>query len=278
MLAESLLYLIESVKVMLVGVLGLGNLGGAVVKGLIRSGMPSSEIVVYDVDGGKIKLFGGMGVRSTESISCLQREVEVLLLCVKPKDSSNVFSQLSGVDAGKALVSFIGGLRLEAIRSKIKGEGVYRAMPNIACEIGEAAIALAASDCVDLASKKKVVDVLSRLGEVYEVDERFMDAFTSLSGSGLAFASETIRSFYEAGLLLGLDHDVSKKVALKVFIGASKLLMENGFDEVRRRVATPGGTTVEGIRVLEEKNVRDSIVDAIRAAAEKASRLVPTAL
>ncbi|MGQ9781207.1 MAG: pyrroline-5-carboxylate reductase [Nitrososphaeria archaeon] len=262
---------------MFVGVLGLGNLGGAVVRGLIRSGMPSEKIIIFDVDKSKVESFEKVGVRLSKSISSLQRDVDVLFLCVKPKDFESVAFQLSKFDEGKVLVSFVGGLKLEIIKSRIKGEGIFRAMPNIACEVGEAAIALAAAVNVSLASKRKVEELLSRLGEVYEVDERLIDAFTSLSGSGLAFASETIRSFYEAGILLGFTHDMAKKVALKVFMGASRLLTENDFDDVRKRVATPGGTTVEGIRVLEEKNVRGSIVEAIKAAADKASRLVPRA-
>jgi pyrroline-5-carboxylate reductase len=256
-----------------IGILGLGSLGGAIAKGLLKSGMKPEDILAFDVDKNKTDAFQNLSIRSARSIKALQSATDILLLCIKPKDFNKVVSQLDEIKENKALVSFVGGLKLEVISSKIHGKGIFRAMPNISCEVCEAAIALTGLKDIDLELKTKVEKLLSRLGDVFNVDENLIDAFTSLSGSGIAFASETIKSFYEAGILLGLPHDISKKVALKVFFGTSRLLEEKDFDEILRKVATPGGTTIEGIYLLEKKGVKGSIIEAIKAAADKASRL-----
>ena len=256
-----------------IGILGLGSLGSAIAKGLLKSGMKPEDILVFDVDKSKIDLFRNLLIKSTSSSKALQSATDILLLCVKPKDFNEVASQLDNVEERKALVSFVGGLKLENVSSKIHGKGIFRAMPNISCEVCEAAIALTGPKDIDLELRMKVEKLLSRLGDVFDVDENLIDAFTSLSGSGIAFASETIKSFYEAGILLGLPHDVAKKVALKVFLGTSRLLEEKDFDDILKKVATPGGTTIEGIYLLEKKGVKGSIIEAIKAAADKASRL-----
>ncbi|MGD0330914.1 MAG: pyrroline-5-carboxylate reductase [Nitrososphaeria archaeon] len=256
-----------------VGILGLGSLGSAVTKGLLKSGVTPEDIVVFDVEKGKVDSFKNLLIRSAPSIKVLQSNTDILLLCVKPKDFNNVASQLSGVEEDKVLISFVGGLKLEVISSRVQGKGIFRAMPNISCEVCEASIALASLKDVRIEQRMKVEQLLSRLGDVFVVEENVIDAFTSLSGSGVAFASEVIKSFYEAGVLLGLPHNTAKKVALKVFLGTSKLLEEKGFDEILERVATPGGTTIEGIYILERKAVKGSIIEAIKAGADKASLL-----
>ncbi|MEM3403081.1 MAG: pyrroline-5-carboxylate reductase [Nitrososphaeria archaeon] len=256
-----------------IGVLGLGNLGGSIVKGLIKSGYPPDQIFVYDQDERKHKEFTSMGVHPSVSSGALLFLTEVIFMCVKPSDFEKAARNFSFVEDSKALVSFVGGVKLESLATKIHGKNVFRAMPNISSEVCESVIALASPKTADANVKKKVVELLSKIGDVYEVEDSQIDAFTSLSGSGVAFAAEMIKAFYEAGVLLGLSHDNAKKVAVKVFLGTSKLLSQYDFEEISKRVATPGGTTIEGLYVLEKTGVRGSIIEAIKAGAEKASKL-----
>lgn len=258
---------------MIVGVIGLGSLGNAIVRGLLKSGFPAGDLRVFDIDEAKSKVFWKLNVLVSGSATSLYFSSDIIILAVKPKDFSNVASKVSYVDDGKALVSVVGGVTLKTIVSKIQGKNIFRAMPNIACEFDEAVIAISGLEEIDKEMKDKILSLFSRLGDAIEVDENLMDAFTSLSASGIAFAAEIIRAFYEAGILLGLEHNLAKKVAVKVFTGSTRILSEKGFDEIFEHVATPGGTTIEGIYELNRHGVRGSIVDALKAASNKASKL-----
>lgn len=259
---------------MRIGIIGFGALGSAVAEGFIRSGVPAQEILVSDVDMLKLEKARKLGVDVSNTME-LCKAADVIILAVKPKDFSKAAKEIGRVDDNRALVSFAAGLRMERIRAEIECRNLFRGMPNLSVKVCDSIIGLTASNEVDPEVKDNVVRLLSKIGEVVEVEERLLDTLTSISGSGVAFASEIIRAFYEAGVMLGLDHETARKVSLKVFSGTAKLLNEEGFDEIFKRVTTPAGTTIEGVYVLEKFGVRGAIIEAIRAAADKASKLLP---
>ncbi|MGB9726965.1 MAG: pyrroline-5-carboxylate reductase [Nitrososphaeria archaeon] len=257
---------------MKVGIIGFGALGSAIVEGLIKSSFPAEELLVSDADKLKLESAKRLGVKIIDNVRLCEL-ADLIVLAVKPKDFNRVAEDIVKVEDKKALVSFIAGIRIDKIRSKIECKNVFRGMPNISVKVCDSVIGLTASEEADLRVKDDVIRLLSRIGKVIEVDERLLDTLTSISGSGIAFASEIIRAFYEAAVLLGFDHKTAKEVSLKVFSGTTKLLEEEDFEQIFRRVTTPAGTTIEGIYVLEKAGVRGIIIEAIKAAAEKASKL-----
>ncbi len=258
---------------MKIGVIGFGALGSAIVEGLIKSKIPSTEILVSDIDQKKLKRAESLGVKISNNQEICET-VDVIILAVKPKDFNKAVEELKKMDESKALISFVAGLKIEKIVSELKCKNIFRGMPNLSVKVCDSIIGLTAFSGVDSKVKENVIKLLSRIGEVIEVEERFLDTLTSISGSGIAFASEIIKAFYEAGVMLGLDHETAKKVSLKVFSGTTKLLAEEDFDRIFKLVATPAGTTIEGVYVLEKNGVRGAIIEAIKAAADKASRLL----
>jgi pyrroline-5-carboxylate reductase len=257
---------------MKVGIIGFGALGSSIVEGLIRSNFPAEELLVSDADRLKLESAKRLGVKVADN-SEICRHADLIILAVKPKDFNRVAEDIAKVGDKKALISFIAGLKIEKIRSKIECKNVFRGMPNISVKVCDSIIGLTASEEADLKVKDDVIKLLSRIGKVIEVEERLLDTLTSISGSGVAFASEIIRAFYEAAVLLGFDHKTAKEVSLRVFSGTTKLLEEEDFEKIFKLVTTPAGTTIEGIYVLERTGVRGCIIEAIKAAAEKASRL-----
>ncbi|MEM0053935.1 MAG: pyrroline-5-carboxylate reductase [Nitrososphaeria archaeon] len=258
---------------MKIGVIGFGALGSAIVEGLIKSNIHPTEIFVSDVDQKKLDKAKSLGVIISNNHEICQT-ADVIILAVKPKDFSRVVGELKKIDENKALISFVAGLKLEKIVSELKCRNILRGMPNLSVRVCDSIIGVTAFSETNNRVKEDVIKLLSRLGEVIEVEERLLDTLTSISGSGIAFASEIIKAFYEAGVMLGLDHETAKKVSLKVFSGTTKLLAEEDFDNIFKLVTTPAGTTIEGVYVLEKNGVRGAIMEAIRAASDKASKLL----
>ncbi|MCX8188983.1 MAG: pyrroline-5-carboxylate reductase [Nitrososphaeria archaeon] len=258
---------------MKIGVIGFGALGSAIVEGLIRAKISSADIFVSDVDERKLDRAKSLGVKISNNQEICET-VDVIILAVKPRDFNKTVEELKKIDENKALVSFVAGLKIEKIASEVKCRNIFRGMPNLSVKVCDSIIGLTAFSKADNRVKDDIIKLLSMVGEVIEVEERFLDTLTSISGSGIAFASEIIKAFYEAGVMLGLDHETAKKISLKVFSGTTKLLAEEDFDKIFKLVATPAGTTIEGVYVLEKSGVRGAIIEAIKAASDKASKLL----
>jgi len=260
-----------------VSLVGVGKMGEAFLVGLLKSGYDASLLMVCDSDEERVKVVVGKHhVKHAKSVSEATSWGDVIIIAVKPKDFDNVLSQMAGFTRGKVIVSFAAGVSIDYIYKVLRDAvPVIRAMPNLACKVRQGLIAVSKSALTPEEAYRKAIGVLRRTGEVCEVEEVAIDVATGLTGSGPAYVCYFIESLKYAGSKLGLEENLSVKMALQLLYGTSKLLLEEGIspEGLREMVATPGGTTAKGLEVLAECGFRECVARAVEAATRRAREI-----
>jgi pyrroline-5-carboxylate reductase len=205
------------------------------------------------------------------------RGADVLLLAVKPQKMEEV---LLGLDASLApkmtCVTIAAGIATSFIEERLgKGVRVIRVMPNMPALIGEGAAALCRGSYATDHDMKMARQIFAAVGITVEVNEEMMDAVTALSGSGPGYAFYIIEAFAEAGVSMGFDWDVSLKLISQSLVGAAKLCLkgEKHPAELKRMVATPGGTTIAGLKVMEDGKLKEMIASVVEEATKRSAEL-----
>lgn len=262
-----------------IAVIGGGKMGGALVEGMISGGLVKPEaLMVSDADEGRRR---EMADRCAVQVTADNREAvrgaDVVLLAVKPQNMAEVLAELAGALPASALViSIAAGIATafieEGLRQAIR---VVRVMPNMPALIGEGAAALAPgahASAEDLALVRHIFDAV---GITVEVKEELMDAVTGLSGSGPGYVFLIIEAFTDAGVRVGLPRETALKLISQSLLGAAKLCLkgEKPPAELRAMVTSPGGTTLAGLKVLEERRLREALMDAVEAATNRSAEL-----
>ncbi len=260
-----------------IGFIGAGNMGSAILGRLAKSQGPK-KILVYDIDAARAgALAGEPGIDVSGSPEELARDSDIIIIAVKPDAVEEVLALIRGsMTPEKTVVSIAAGVRLCAIELAL-GDAIkiVRVMPNTPSLVGEGMSVLAPNDTVDEESLKAVIDIFLEIGMVRVLPEKLMDAVTGLSGSGPAYVFTFIQAMADAGVKLGIPRDSALILAAQTVMGSAKYLMETGEDPMtlRGRVASPGGTTIEGIHVLERSGFSGIVMDAVESAAMKSKRL-----
>ncbi len=262
-----------------VGVIGLGKMGEAFVSGLLLSRTyTSNDIYGYEIVPERCQYIKSKyGINLLRSASEVASTADIVVLVVKPQDTANVVKEISKVSlTSKLVLSLAAGISTSYLAQRLpKGTEVVRAMPNLACSVGEGMICVTASEGASKESLDKATKLLGLTGVVIQVDEKHMDAVTGLSGSGPAFVYVFIESLADAGVRLGLRRDLALTLAAQTTLGAGKLVVSTGEHPAKLKdmVVTPGGTTIEGLIELENGGFRGVVIEAVSKAAEKARQL-----
>lgn len=268
-----------------IGFLGAGNLAEALIKGLLESrAVSAAQILASDrVTDRLLHIAETFEVKVVSENFEAARGADIVFLTVKPGDAGEVLNEIAPeMTPDKLLISVAAGLRTERIFDLLGGGGfpspvpLVRAMPNTPALVGQGMTALfAGGDATDadMAIASAIFDAVGRV--VIVDDEDLMDAVTGLSGSGPAYVFLFMEALVEAGVKLGIERKDAEALALQTTLGAAKLAISSPKDlgELRRMVTSPGGTTVEGLKVLEEKRFKDAIITAVEAAARRAKEL-----
>ena len=202
---------------------------------------------------------------------------EVLVLAVKPGQADEVLSEISGHFSGEhILISIAAGVPLARMQ-KILGAGarIVRVMPNTPALVSAGASAYALSAGAQPGDAALARQLLSTVGEAFEVKESLLDAVTGLSGSGPAYAFLMIEALSDGGVAAGLPRDTATRLAAQTLLGSARMVLETGLHPgaLKDMVTSPGGTTIEGLHELEKGGVRAALMNAVRAAADKSRRL-----
>jgi pyrroline-5-carboxylate reductase len=258
-----------------VGIIGGGNLGSALAEGFLKSGvLRAEEIFVSDPEEEKLRKLARLSLQVTTDNRRLVEECDVVFIAVKPDRVESVLREVEDLSAGKLFVSVAAGVSTKFIEARTRAR-VIRAMPNICGSVLKMASAFSPGSRATKEDEEIVTRLLGSLGTTARVEERLMSAVTGISGSGPAFFFYLIKAVQEAGMELGLSREVAFKLAAQTARGAGEMALtsEEQIDELIRRVCTPRGTTIEGMKVLEERKVADAIREAIKAAARRAEEL-----
>jgi pyrroline-5-carboxylate reductase len=257
---------------MKITVIGCGVMGSA----LAGRFTGQHALFVYDRNPGKVKALCSSGARACSSIKEAVKEGDLIILCVKPKDLPSIVSHVAGQSwEGKVLVSILAGTSLESLASHFPGASIVRGMPNLALIYGQGVTGLAAEDWVSSEDKERVNLALKGTGLTLWMSEKKLEALTALSGSGIAFVIVMIEAMLDGGVYLGFSPQEALTIVLQTMEGAAALVRESGLHpaELKLRISSPGGTTIEGLRVMEEKKVRSGIMQTLIACYEKAVKM-----
>lgn len=253
-------------------------MGEAIVAGL-SGGSNSTQIAVVEPveerrtalaqQYGSVAAFG-----SIEELVGPSAAVDVAVIAVKPSEVALVCAELQSIRPG-LVVSIAAGITLGRLEGWLPGLRVIRAMPNTAALVGKGITAVSAGSSATSDNMAFCATLLGGLGPVLEVKESSMDAVTGLSGSGPAYVFLIAESLIEAGVLNGLSREVATELTLRTIAGSAELALQTGTDVgvLRAAVTSPGGTTAEGLRVLEARGVRSAFIEAVTAAARRSGEL-----
>jgi pyrroline-5-carboxylate reductase len=258
---------------MRVGVLGAGKMGFSLVKGFLGSGvLKPRQVTVSDVDKEKLGAARVMGLGTTSDNVELVKAADVVIIAVKPKDVGAILEETRKASRGKLFVSMAAGRSTEFIESTTLAR-VVRVMPNICGAVGEMASCFSLGKSATRSDQKLVERLLGSVGVTFKVEEKLMDAVTGVSGSGPAYFAYIIKAMAEAGEEMGLPKKISLALAAQTAKGTGELLKYEAPDELVQKVCTPKGTTIEGMKVLEERGVAKAVKDAVKASVKRAKEL-----
>ncbi len=259
--------------------IGGGNMGRALMAGLIAGGMPAGNIHVADPsEEQRRSLVDDLGVTVHDDNAEAARAADVLVVAVKPQIMDEVLASVArAIDGDTLVISVAAGLPIERIRKGLGGhDRIVRAMPNTPALYQAGMTGLAAGDGVNDTDRKRASEVLEAAGEVAWVeDEALMDVVTALSGSGPAYFFSLVEQLIAAGTRAGLPEETAARLARQTAYGAGTMMARSDVPagELRARVTSPGGTTAAALESLSGNDFERIIDEAVRAAVERGREL-----
>ena len=263
-----------------IAILGAGNMGDALVSGLIGSGSSAPKnIICSDVRQSKldeIKL--KYKVRTTSNNLRAVREADIIIYAVKPQILAAVLIETAPkLDMSKLVISIAAGVPLAAMETCVQKDlRLIRAMPNIAAAVKEAATAIAAGAHATQDDINLAMEIFSSIGKcIFLKENDLMDATTGLSGSGPAYIFLIVDALADAGVKVGLSRRDSLFLAAQTVLGAAKLLIETQEHpgQLKDKVTSPGGTAIAGLATLESGGLRTTLINAVEAATNRSKEL-----
>ena len=259
-----------------VGILGTGNMGEALIHGLLYGHLCRPEqIFCSDVRAERLKAIREKyGVKTTSHNAEVVKQSEILILAVKPQIMKPVVEEVAKyLDISKLIISIAAGVPMDAIESCARKDlKLIRIMPNICVSVREGVSAIASGKHAtkdDLMMAKTIFD---SVGKSLFIEEYLLDAVTGLSGSGPAYIFLIIDALADAGVKVGLSRDDALILASQTVLGAAKMLIETGEHpgKLKDMVTSPGGTAIAGLHTLEEGGLRTTLINAVEVATQRA--------
>ena len=260
------------------GVIGVGNMGAAIIRGVAKKLLSSEQIFVTDVDPQKVdELRTELGVNAFDTVGQLVENVDTILYSAKPNNAAKIFKQARElVKPSQLLISIAAGIPIAQLESYFaESIPVIRVMPNIAVTVGSGVAAISPGSYADENHLAKSQAIFNAVGSSLIIEEKQLDAVTGLSGSGPAFVFVFIEALIDAGVHVGLSREDAHQLAVQTVLGAAKIIDQNREHPAvwKSRVTTPAGTTAAGLFELEQGKFRSIINAAVIAATERAQEL-----
>jgi pyrroline-5-carboxylate reductase len=258
------------------GFIGVGNMGGAIIRGLVGGGrVAPGHLIYYDPDPSRQTQMAGLGVEAALDNAEVMHS-PVVVLAVKPQILPAV---LAGVKEfarpWHLIISIAAGVPLKVLEETFPESRVIRVMPNTPMLVSAGMAALAPGNRTTPDDLALGLELFQAVGQAVVVEERLMDAVTGLSGSGPAFVAIFIEALADGGVKMGLPRLLAHTMAVQTVLGTAKLCLEEDLHPAKLKdmVTSPGGTTIAGLHALESGGFRGLIMDAVSAAAARSKEL-----
>ena len=264
---------------MKIGFIGCGNMGSALASAAIKA-VGCKDIYVSDFLPEKAQEFcdaTGANVSANEEIA---KECDYIFLGVKPQVMDKTIDGINHILKNRAddftVVTMAAGLSIDAIEKMIGAHvPVIRIMPNTPCRVGEGVVLYSTNDRISALKTEAFEKILSKCGTVDRIPENLIDAASAVSGCGPAFVYLFIEALADGGVLCGLPRNKALIYAAQTVKGAAEMVLETGAHPgaLKDAVCSPGGTTIEGVKALEDGGFRANAMEAVAAAYEKTLKL-----
>ncbi|WP_297136928.1 pyrroline-5-carboxylate reductase [Terrisporobacter sp.] len=261
------------------GFIGAGNMAKAMMGGIIRNEIiPCNEIIASDAYAPSLEAVKeSLNIETTKSNIKVVEEAEVVVLSVKPQYYATVINEIKdSVKKNQIIVTIAPGQTLERLSSLFeKSVKIIRTMPNTPALVCEGITGVCHNELVSREELDYVCKILGGFGQVEVVPENLMDVVVSVSGSSPAYVYMFIEALADGAVADGMPRDKAYKFAAQAVMGSAKMVLDTKKHpgELKDMVCSPGGTTIEAVRVLEEKGFRSAIIECMKACVRKARGL-----
>lgn len=248
---------------MKIGFIGAGNMANAIITGIKQSKISGLDIYTSKT--------------SKDNIGVFKNAKDIVFICVKPQVFDSIYKELKKqISKSQLIVSIMAGKSIDYLTKTLGTKNIVRVMPNTPCLVGSGISAVAASDIVKKDKRYgEVLKIIESTGKAIEVDEKYINAITQVSGASPAFTFMYIEALADAGVKCGLPRKMALEFAKSAVEGAATLSIKSDkhVGELKDMVCSPAGTTIEGVKTLEEKGFRGAVIDAVCAAYDKCVKM-----
>lgn len=263
-----------------IGIIGTGSMGGAILAGLLKSGLPADHIFVSTKSSASAENLNsryGVIAKSTELNSATNSEIaknsDVLIIAVKPNQILELLTELSpNLKPESLVISVAAGITTSAMEQVVSGAAVVRAMPNTPSIFGLGVTGIAKGESANQDHLKLAEQLFRTIGEVLVVPEQQINALSTISGSGPAYVFYFAEKLIAAAEELGFTKEQAEQMVKGTFMGSAKLLLESELtpQQLRQQVTSPNGTTMQAIAKFDQADLEKIFIEATKAALERA--------
>jgi pyrroline-5-carboxylate reductase len=262
---------------MKIGIIGCGNMGQALIRGIItKAYLSRKHIWVSDKDSHKLNVVDRQfNINTTNSNNSLAKKCDVVIFAVKPQDLDIVIKELVLSLQGKLVISICAGVTIQSLEQRLGKTPIIRGMPNMPAFISQGITAISLGKYTRAKHKKVALKIFSCIGETVEIKEALMNAVTAISGSGPAYFFYLTQRLIETAQELGISQRIAQRLALKTALGSVMLLnrTKESARILRERVTSKGGTTEAAFDVFKKRRLDHILACAFKSAAKRAKQL-----
>jgi len=267
---------------MKLGIIGAGNMAGAVAKGVISSGtVAAQDIIISDVDSGKAAEYTALGARFTSCNADIFSGADIWILAVKPNIYPIVLKEAAAWAgnndiSGKLIITIAAGITIATVKSYFDTDiKVIRTMPNTPAIVGEGMTVLSCESPATEQDYAAAQSIFAAIGKTAEIPEKLMNSAVAVNGSSPAYVYMFIEAMADAAVAGGIPRNLAVEAAAQTVLGAAKMVLETGMHPaaLKDMVCTPGGTTIAAVKTLEQMGFRGSVMMAMEACSAKAEEL-----
>lgn len=260
------------------GFIGCGNMGGAILMGVLnKNAIDKNNVAVVVKSDKSKKKYADLGIKVCESTTELCKWSDVVVYAAKPYMAKDIFAECKDALKDKALVSIAAGLTVDMLKSLTGNDArVLRTMPNTPALIGEGVMIMCEETDIIAEEREFMEKIFGANGTVCWIAEKLMDAASAVAGCSPAFVSMFVEAMADGGVREGLPRDLAYRLAEMAVYGSAKMMLDENMPPsvMKDMVCSPGGTTIEGVAALEEGGMRAAVIDCIHRCVEKTKKLV----
>jgi len=260
-----------------IAIIGGGNLGTSIIKGLLGTGdFKAGDIIISEIRERRRTYLSDAGFQVTKDNRKAVSESNLIIIAVKPQQVNDLLDDISkSINKEKHIISYtVSGLGINEIENKLGDLPIFRLMPNTAIEIGES------MTCISYKNGNKqiaesVISLFEKLGKTIVINEELMGAATVLGACGIAYALRYMRAASQGGIEIGFSAEVSQLITAQTLKGASKLILESSNHPEREidKVTTPQGITISGLNEMEHQGFSSALIKGLITSFNKLERL-----